>query len=469
MRLFKNRLEAAQQLANDVAFLKEERPIVLGLANTGVLIASVIAENLESPLDIMLIEKLGAPKHPQHIVGAVDEHGRISMIQSTARWHHCTSQQLIEPARAAFVPLSERRQKFRAILPELDVRGRLVLVVDHGVATGAKMLGAIASLRDRGASRVAVAAPAGAGKATWQLHEAADVVVIPHAPMHFEGVEKFYRDFSDVSDELVVAILQNWVNARPAQSAAGKTLAMRLHNSRKNVLTCELDLPPGLTRGSGPYPAVIFAHGFESDAKSPRSLPISQRLAKRGIIGVRMNFTGHGTAEGTVEDATEEQMLADLRSVYDAVRGLTEVDPSKIALNGAGTGAMIALRFAAKEPAVAAVVVRGPVCGNEAAVAHCVHAPTLLIHAEADTALSDTVRFLDKELHAKHRLLVIPQSSRLFSDPISRELMVSASVEWLEDHLMNIPVRASTTAGAAFPKQSTASSVPASMPNEPGS
>lgn len=104
MRLFQNRREAAEELARLLTYLKPEKPIVLGLANAGVVVAEVVAEALDAPLDVLLIERLAAPKHPEHIVGAVDEHGRISMIKSTARWHHLTSQKMIDPVHRVSRP-----------------------------------------------------------------------------------------------------------------------------------------------------------------------------------------------------------------------------------------------------------------------------------------------------------------------------------------------------------------------------
>ncbi len=435
MRLFKNRLAAAAELADDLAFLKGDDPLVLGIPNCGVPIAAAIAEAIDGSLDILLIAKLAAPRPPQQIVGAVDEHGRISMIQSAARWHHLTSRQMIGPARAAFAQLQERRGRFRAVLPETDVRGRTVVIVDHGVETGATMLAAVASVRDRGAAKVIAAAPAGCSKATWQLHDTADTVVIPHAPSRFKGIEHFYEVFDEVTDQDVASILQQWAAARPEHHPGVRTLVMRVIGEGKQVIHCELDLPPGTARGCDPLPAVIFAHSRDSDGRSPQSVPISRRLAKRKVIGVRMDFTGHGRSEGTIEAADDERMLADLRSVYENVRLLQEVDPERIGLNGSGTGGMVALCFAAQQPKIAAMVLRGPVCGEEVEAAGRVKAPTLLIHAERDTALSAGVHDLDQRLTAAHELLEIPESSRQFNDPVSMELMVSASVDWLVDHL----------------------------------
>ena len=441
MRLFKNRVDAANELAHHLAYLKDSQPLVLGIPNSGLPIAAVIAESLNAPLDILLIAKLTAPRLPGQVVGAVDEHGRISMIQSAARWHHLTAKQMIAPARAAFAELQARRARFRAVLPETSVRGKTVVVVDHGVETGATMLAAIASVRDRGARKVVTAAPAGCGKATWQLHETADSVVIPHTPSTFKGIEHFYKDFRDVHDREVETILQRWAAARPEHHAGVRTIVMRVIGPEQQVLCCELDMPPGASRGSGPYPAVIFAHSLESDGRSPRSVPISRRLAKRGVIGIRMEFTGHGHSEGTIEEATDDRMLADLQTVYENVSILQEVDEKMVGLNGSGTGGMVALRFAARQPHLAAMVIRGPIFGGELEAAHDVRAPTLLIHAERDTALSDSVHILDKELASTHQLLEIPESNRRFNDPISLELMVSASVDWLVDHLTTIPSR----------------------------
>lgn len=435
MKLFENRRQAATELADKLSFMREERPIVLGLANSGIPIADIVARALDSQLDVLLFERLAAPKSPDHIVGVVDEHGRISMIESTARWHHLTSRQMIQPAREIFRDLQRRRARFRAVLPELDVRGKPVIIVGQGIATGGRMLGAIASVRDRGASRIVAAAPAGHSRATWQLHDKADLVVIPHQPSQFKGIEHFYENYTEVTDDIAIGILERWVASRTEKPPTVRTLALKMHSTKGHLLSCEIDLPPGTDRGSGPFPAVVFAHGFESNARSQRSVPISQRLAKRGIIGVRLDFTGHGRSEGSAEEATDRQMIEDLHVVFQSVSQLAEVDENHLGVNGAGTGGMIALHYAAQQPMVKTLVIRGPICGKEVAAARKVTIPTLLIHAEHDLDLQEPVEAINRSLAGSHELLVIPDSNRLFGDPISRELMIGATVDWFADHL----------------------------------
>lgn len=437
MPLFSSRQEAANELARSLAYLRSEQPIVLGLANGGIPIAEVIANHLETPLDILLIERLAAPSQPDHIVGAVDEHGRISTITGTARWHHVTSHELVEPARVAFRNIQHRRGQFRAILPQLEVRDRTVIIVGQGVVTGAKMLGAVASVRDRGARKIIVAAPAGATKATWHLNEMADSVVIPHRPSKFVSVADFYGEFIEVTDELVTAIISRWVKNRHPQEGTVRTLVMQLVNDAQQALFCDLDLPPGCTRGSGPYPVVIFAHHLESDGQDPRTKLTSLRIAKRGLIGVRAEFAGHGRSEGDLTDATDVRMFGDLSTVYSNICPLDEADENHVGLVGTGTGAMLCIEIARRVPNVAALVIRSPLpTGKELALLQHVKTPTLLIHAGLEPPLDEAAR---QKLPRQHQIVEIPDATALFNDPISLEMMVGASVEWLVDHLTGIP------------------------------
>ena len=162
-----------------------------------------------------------------------------------------------------------------------------------------------------------------------------------------------------------------------------------------------------------------------------------------------MDFTGHGRSEGSTDDATDPQMMHDLHAVHHGVNQITEVDPARVGLVGSGTGGMIALHYAAQVHAIKALVIRGPVCGRETVAARHVTAPALLIHAEGDTALADSVQTLDRELGGPHQLLRVPNANRMFNDPISLELMVSATVDWLVDHLMIMPAQDATMVNKA--------------------
>jgi alpha/beta superfamily hydrolase len=192
---------------------------------------------------------------------------------------------------------------------------------------------------------------------------------------------------------------------------------------------------------------VVFAHGFESDGRNPRNVPISRRLAKRGLISVRPDFTGHGRSEGALEAATAEQMLDDLRCVIRNVRQLHEVDGARLGLVGSGSGAMLALTVAREDPEIRAAVVRGPMCGRELDLAAEVRCPTLLIYADQDPGFA-AIRERRSPLPSMHHTLEIPDSTRLFGDTISRELMFGATVDWLHDHLTPLPIGDADEPGA---------------------
>ncbi|HWB18658.1 MAG TPA: alpha/beta fold hydrolase, partial [Phycisphaerales bacterium] len=328
-----------------------------------------------------------------------------------------------------------RAARVRAVLPQIDVKGRTVIIVSQGLATGAKMLAAVTSVRNRGARKIIAAAPAGTNKATWALHEAADLVVVPHRPVEDRGVEKLYKQYTAVSDDMMISVLEKWVGDHAVASPDMKTLALHVRGTLGQTLSCDLDLPPGMRKGGGPYPAVIFAHGFESSSRSPRNMAISRRCAHQNIIGVRMDFTGHGKSGGTAQHATEEQMLHDLDIVARAVANINEVDPRRIGVVGSGTGATVALRYAGMQQDLKCIIIRGPVGVTNIESLRKIKAPTLVIHGEKDIDLDATVQGIDHELTGPHRVLRIAESNRLFNDPISLELMVSSTVEWLVDHL----------------------------------
>ncbi|MGI9012952.1 MAG: serine aminopeptidase domain-containing protein [Phycisphaerales bacterium] len=432
MRLFENREEAAVELANALSFLKGRPLVILAIPNEGIPIARVISQQLEAPMDVLVLSRLYAPRMPDQVVGAVDEHGRISLIQASTRWHNLTTQKMIPPAREAFKEMQRRRVAIRTVLPEVDARGKTVIVVSEGVATGAAMLAALSSVRERGADYIVATAPAGAEQAIWQLHEAADQVVIPHKPTKFRGVEKFYKTYAPISDAAALEMLRGFAIEHHIQTPTPQQSIMRFIADGERMIYAEVDLPAAQ---NGPSPVVVFAHGFESDAHSPRSTPISRRLAARGIAGVRIDFQGHGRSEGTREACTHENMVSDLGSVIENLRFDDRFDPERIGICGAGTGACAAIDAAANDRALKAVVLRGPLDHTVLPHAKAIDTPTLMIHGELERNLLEDYEVLNEALPGPHRLLRIPECTRLFNDPISWELMVDASVHWFCDHL----------------------------------
>jgi len=206
--MFKNREEVARQLADRLAAYRGQHPLVLGVPRGAVPMARIIADALGGDVDVILVRKLRAPAQPELAIGAVDESGSVLkgryfdvVSDQQAREEVCTQQELLRTRRELYT----RAQK------AIDPAGRLVIIVDDGIATGSSMLSAIRSVRRRRPQKIVVAIGVAAPASLANIREEADEVVCLHSPEEFFAVGQFFGDFSEVTDDMVVAAL-----ARPA-------------------------------------------------------------------------------------------------------------------------------------------------------------------------------------------------------------------------------------------------------------
>lgn len=209
---FSNRDDAAARLAAALAAYRGRRPLVLGLPRGAVPMARVIADALDGDLDVVLVRKLGAPGQPELAVGAVDESGTIVKGRYFDEVSPSYMHTLVGEQRAL---LRRRRALYSATRPAIDPAGRIVILVDDGIATGASMLAAVRAIRARGPARLVVAAAVAPPSALDAIRAEADEVVCLHTTEAFGAVGQFYDDFSEVTDGMVVAAL---TRAGPAQA-----------------------------------------------------------------------------------------------------------------------------------------------------------------------------------------------------------------------------------------------------------
>jgi putative phosphoribosyl transferase len=204
---FLDRHDAGRRLAAELLPLAPERPVIVALPRGGVPIGVEVARALGAPLDILAVRKLGAPGNPELGVGAVAEDG-TGVIDPRSAGEMGMTQAVFEATLAReSQELRRRVERYRDGRPSIDVKGRTVIVVDDGLATGLTDLAAIRTLRNRGAHRIVLAVPVGSGPAVSMLAEEADRVVCLTVPRHLLGVGMWYRDFTPVSDEQVLALL----------------------------------------------------------------------------------------------------------------------------------------------------------------------------------------------------------------------------------------------------------------------
>ena len=208
--MFKNRTDAGEKLARALPHLKQEDPVVVALPRGGVPVAFEVASALEAPLDVILIGKIGAPGQPELAVGAVTDGEEVEMVINAdlADASGATADYIERQKEVELEKIEQQRASYFRGIACSDIKNRTVIVIDDGIATGATIRVAVKALRRRGARWLVVAVPVAPPGTLESLQQEVDEVVCLDTPQFFPAVGAFYRDFTQVSDEDVIDLLQ---------------------------------------------------------------------------------------------------------------------------------------------------------------------------------------------------------------------------------------------------------------------
>lgn len=205
---YANRTEAAFLLADQLKKYSGQDGIVLAVPRGGVPLGIIVASKLGMPLDLLMTKKIGHPMNPEYAIGAV------SLTDQMIVPHEDVGQDYIErETRYIRKKLQDNYLKFMGDHQPLPLKGKIIIIIDDGMATGNTLLSTINMLRKQKPQKIVVAVPVAPASAMEKIRPLVDELIVPLMPVHFYGVGGFYDDFQQVSDDEVISLLQDYIKS----------------------------------------------------------------------------------------------------------------------------------------------------------------------------------------------------------------------------------------------------------------
>ncbi|KAA1251369.1 phosphoribosyltransferase [Mycobacterium simiae] len=436
MRLFDDRRDAGRQLAQRLSYLRGQDVVVLGLPRGGMPVAYEVAQALQAPLDVLVVRKLGVPFQPELAFGAIGEDGVRVLNEGVVREAHLDGDDMEVVEREQRTELRRRAERFRGGRDRISPAGRIAVIVDDGIATGATAKAGCQVARAHGANTVILAVPIGPDDIVARFAGYADDVVCLHTPAFFFAVGQGYRNFTQTSDDEVVALLDQAGTDFAQDAAIDAAADPALRDEEVRVRAGPVSVAGHLTIPENPRGIVVFAHGSGSSRHSPRNRYVAQVLNGAGLATLLFDLL-------TPEEERNRANVFDIELLASRLVDVTAwlgAQPDTVSLPvgyfGASTGAGAAL-VAAADPRVTvrAVVSRGgrPDLAGRSLVN--VKAPTLLIVGGRDELVLELNRRAQAMIPGRCELTVVPGATHLFEEPGTLEQVATLARDWFIDHL----------------------------------
>ncbi|MEX0674149.1 MAG: phosphoribosyltransferase [Gaiellaceae bacterium] len=424
MRRFRNRAEAGRALAERLeAYAGRDDVTVLGLPRGGVPVAAEVARALGVPLDVFLVRKLGVPGREELAFGAIASGGARVLNRDVVATLGIDAQTIDAVVAREQAELERRAEAYRGTAEPPELRGRVVILVDDGLATGASMRAAVEAVRALGPARVVVAVPVAARQTCEELAAEVDEVVCLMTPEPFFAVGMWYADFSETTDDDVRELLRGSSPPNAPHSVGAPSAEVELE-------LAGVTAGGTLTEPEGARALVLFAHGSGSSRFSPRNRAVADVLHAAGLATLLLDLLPE---EGVVDRRFDIELLGERVTAavdWAEPRGLP------LGLFGASTGAAAALVAAAERPElVRAVVSRGGRPDLAGQALPLVRAPTLLIVGGDDPLVLGLNREAMARMEAEVSLEVVPGATHLFEEPGTLDRVAELARDWLVGHL----------------------------------
>jgi putative phosphoribosyl transferase len=455
-RPFADRADAGRVLARSLAaYANRDDVIVLALPRGGVPVAVEVARELDAPLDVFLVRKLGAPGQEELAMGAIASGGVVVVNDEVVHALKIPVESVKAEVESERRELARREKIYRGGRPPLDVAGKTVILIDDGLATGSTMRAAVAALRKREPARIVIAVPVGAASTCGEMAAIADECLCAMAPEHFRAVGLWYDDFAQISDREVCRMLSGAAGEPedPPSSVSSDredgnhVCASGVHEmsstEKPNVFVRDVAIASGdrTVRGTLRAPekasaVVVFAHGSGSGRFSPRNQYVARVLEEAGLATLLLDLLEEDEANDRSKVFDIALLARRLQSSAQWLAGQQATAHLRLGYFGASTGAGAALLAAADEDvSVGAVVSRGGRPDLARDVLQRVPAPTLLIVGGDDEIVLELNREAFELLTCSRQLDVIPGATHLFAEPGALEEVARLAKEWFLHYL----------------------------------
>ncbi|XGC81584.1 phosphoribosyltransferase family protein [Bdellovibrio bacteriovorus] len=418
---FKDREEAAKLLSEKLIPFKKDNPIVLAIPRGAVPIAAIIAEDLEAPMDLVLIKKIGAIHNPELAIGAISEDGHTFFNKELVQILGISADAQKRLAQAKLVELKKQKESLLGDRASFDIRDRTVIIVDDGIATGATLISSIEFLRHKNPKKIIVASPVGAKETIKKIEKIADEVIVLMSPVDFIAVGLWYETFDQVTDKEVRELLKP---QKLSLSTSKKSVQIPF---QKEFLKGDLHIPKDM-KG-----IILFAHGSGSSRLSPRNRYVADCLNQENFGTLLLDLL-------TEDEALERSQVFDIPKLAERLQAATKwiQDQYKnipLGYFGASTGAGAALVAATKPNLmIKAIVSRGGRPDLAGDYLPKVKSPTLLIVGGAD----DIVITLNMQAQKRLRnceLVIVPDATHLFEEEGALDQVVDHAIKWFKNYL----------------------------------
>lgn len=208
--IFRNRLDAGERLGLALQKYKNKDPVVLSIPRGGTEVAAEVARLLGAPLDVIIPRKIGAPHNPEVAIGAVTQDGTVIKDEAMVQLLGIGDKEIEAMAERVSAEISRRVDTYRGGRPGLEIKGKTVIVIDDGIATGFTVQAALKSVRSMEPSRLVLAVPVAPADTIKVLEKQVDELVCLEVPEVFYAVGQFYHEFDQTTDDQVIELLAKY-------------------------------------------------------------------------------------------------------------------------------------------------------------------------------------------------------------------------------------------------------------------